>query len=189
MHRMGKLIRHAAASVDGYTADEEGNFDWTQPDEEQHAANNDLLRSVGLYLLGRRMYETMLYWEDEGLLHHENPVVADFAQLWKAARKIVYSSTLTAASGRNTELAATFEPEDVRALKRSTDTDIAIGGPSLASVALQAGLIDKLYISTAPILVGDGLPSFPTGIRADLQLISERTFANGAVMTAYRVVS
>ncbi len=178
------LVYSAIASLDGYTADAEGNFDWGAPDEEVHAFVNDLERGIGTYLYGRRMYEVMLYWETASL-EGRSPAGRDFAGIWRAADKIVYSTTLRAASSARTRIEPRFDPEAVRALKQRGD--VSIGGPGLAASAIRAGLVDEYQLFVTPVVVGGGTPVFPNGVRAGLVLAEERRFTSGVVYLRYRV--
>src|SRR5207253_6058371 len=165
---MAKLIYSAITSLDGYVADEDGNFDWAAPDEEVHHFVNELERPVGTYLYGRRMYEVMVAWET---VPAEQPVALDFAELWRAADKIVYSSTLHAVSSRRTRLERSFDPEAIRRLKASARRDITVGGPHLAAHALAAGVVDELQLFLVPTLVGGGTRALPEGGRVPLKLL------------------
>ncbi|HEY0937172.1 MAG TPA: dihydrofolate reductase family protein [Trebonia sp.] len=178
------LVYSAIASLDGYTADAAGTFGWAEPDEEVFAFVNELERGVGTYLYGRRMYEVMRYWEDIAL-EGQSPAFRDFAGLWQAADKVVYSTTLPAASTAKTRIESRFDPEAVRALKQRGD--VSIGGPGLAAAAVRAGLVDEYQLLTVPALVGGGTPVFPAGVRADLVLTEQRRFAGGVVFLRYRV--
>jgi dihydrofolate reductase len=182
---MAKLMYTAIASLDGYIADEEGRFDWAEPDEEVHAFVNELERPVGTYLYGRRMYETMVAWETLELAD-QPPVMRDFAQIWRAADKIVYSRTLASVSSARTRLEQEFDPEDVRRLKNETERDLVVGGPGLAAQAIAAGLVDEWHLFVAPIVVGGGTKLFPDGVRVPLELADERRFAGGTVFLRYR---
>src|SRR5712691_9847090 len=162
------LVYSAIASLDGYTADAEGTFDWAAPDEEVHAFVNDLERGIGTYLYGRRMYEVMLFWETVPL-EGEHPVVRDFAGIWRAADKIVYSTTLRTAATARTRIEHRFDTEAVRALKQRGD--VSIGGPGLAAPAIRAGLVDEYHLFVTPVVVGGGTPVFPDGARAGLDLV------------------
>jgi dihydrofolate reductase len=186
---MGKLIYSAIMSLDGYVADEEGNFDWAAPDEEVHAFVNDLERPVGTYLYGRRMYEVMTYWETAGATVDLPPFSQDFAEIWQAADKIVYSKTLETVSSARTRIERDFDLETVRQLKASLGRDITVGGPDLAGQALKAGLVDELQLFVTPILVGRGNRSLPEGVRVQLELLCERRFAAGVVYLHYRTAS
>jgi dihydrofolate reductase len=151
---MAKLIYSAIASLDGYVADEDGNFGWAVPDEEVHAFINDLQRPIGTYLYGRRMYETMVGWETDPTLAEQSPLMRDFAQIWQAADKIVYSKTLEAVSSARTRIERDFDPELVRQMKARAGRDLNVGGPELAAQAFRAGLVDELYLFVVPIVVG-----------------------------------
>jgi dihydrofolate reductase len=177
------LIYSVIASLDGYTADAEGKFDWAEPDEEVHAFVNELERGIGTYLYGRRMYETMVYWETVPL-DGQSRVVRDFAGMWRAADKVVYSTTLTAASSARTRIEPRFDPEAVRALKQRGD--VSVGGPGLAASAIRAGLVDEYHLLVTPVVVGGGTAVFPDGVRAGLDLVDERRFASGVVYLRYR---
>jgi dihydrofolate reductase len=169
-------------------ADEKGNFDWAAPDEEVHAFVNDLERTVGTYLYGRRMYEVMVFWESPDLLADKAPVVRDFAEIWQAAGKIVYSRTLESVSSARTQIEHDFEPEKVRRLKAGADRDITVGGPDLAAQAIRAGLVDEFHLFVAPIVVGGGKRSLPDGALLKLELTDERRFGSGVVYLRYRTV-
>ncbi|MDX6550159.1 MAG: hypothetical protein QOJ31_843 [Gaiellales bacterium] len=180
---MARLIYSAIASLDGYVAAEDGRFDWAVPDDEVHAFVNDLERPIGTYLYGRRIYEVMAVWET---LSDPSPVMLDFAQIWRAADKVVYSTTLEAASSARTRIERAFDPEAVRQMKAAAERDIAIGGPNLAAQALAAGLVDECHFFVSPIVVGGGTRSLPDGVRVKLELIDERRFGNGMVHLRYR---
>src|SRR3954447_10267865 len=180
---MAKLIYSAIASLDGYVEDEHGKFDWAAPDEEVHAFVNELERPIGTYLYGRRMYETMVAWET---MEDEHPVMRDFAQLWRAAEKVVYSRTLEPPASARTRIERDFDADTVRALKESAQADIGIGGAELAGQAIEAGLVDECHLILVPVLVGGGKRAFPGGVRADLELLDQRDFAGGAVYLRYR---
>jgi dihydrofolate reductase len=183
---MAQLIYLAITSLDGYLEDREGSFDWAEPDDEVHAFVNDLMRPVGTHLYGRRMYETMLAWETEPTLAAESPIMADFARLWQAADKIVYSRTLEAASTARTRIERAFDPEAVRQLKAVANRDVGVGGPDLAAHAFRAGLVDECHLFVAPILVGGGKRSLPDEVRLELELQDERRFGGGMVYLRYR---
>ena len=182
---MAKLIYSAIASLDGYVADESGNFDWAAPDEDVHRFVNELERPVGTYLYGRRMYETMVFWELAEVAHMP-PAVQDYAEIWRAAEKVVYSTTLKAASSARTRLERTFDPEAVRRLRDEAGADISVGGPGLAAQAIEAGLVDEYQLFVAPVVVGGGTLWLPGGIRLDLELVDERRFESGVVFLRYR---
>ena len=183
---MAKLIYSAIASLDGYVADEDGNFDWAVPDEEVHAFINDLDRSVGTYLYGRRMYEAMAGWETDPTLAEQSPVTRDFAQMWQAADKIVYSKTLRAVSTARTQMERDFDPEAVRRMKVSAGRDMVVGGPELAAQAFKAGLVDECHLFVAPMVVGGGKQSLPGNVRLKLELLDERRFDSGMIYIYYR---
>lgn len=182
---MANLIYSAISSLDGCIEDREGRFDWAAPDEEVHQFINNLERSAGTYLYGRRMYETMMVWETDPDLAADSPITHDYADMWQAANKIVYSRTLAAVSTRQTRLERTFDPQAVRQLKQSSGRDILIGGPGLAAHAFRAGLIDECQLFLTPVIVGGGKPSLPDGVRLNLELLEERSFASGVVYLRY----
>ncbi len=182
---MARLIYSAITSLDGYVADEAGNFDWAVPDEEVHTFVNDLERPVGTYLYGRRMYEVMVAWETMPLAD-QPPFVQDFAQIWQAADKIVYSRTLETVSSASTRIERAFDPEAVRRMKARAERDISVGGPDLAAQAITAGLVDECHLFVAPIVVGGGTRSLPDDVRLELELLDERRFGNGMVHLHYR---
>jgi dihydrofolate reductase len=184
--RMARLIYSAISSLDGYTEDMEGNFDWAAPDEEVHRFINNLERTAGTYLYGRRMYETLMVWETDPNLAADSPITRDFAEIWQAANKIVYSRTLQAASTRKTQLERNFDPEAIRQLKETVEQDILIGGPELAAHAFRAGLIDECHLFLTPIIVGGGKQCLPDNVRLELELLEERRFGNGVVFLRYR---
>jgi dihydrofolate reductase len=184
---MPKLVYSAIASLDGYLADENGNFDWAEPDEEVHAFINDLERLVGTYLYGRRMYETMAVWETDAALAARSEIMRDFAQIWQAADKIVYSKTLDNAPTARTRIERDFDPEAVRQMKRSAGSDLTVGGPDLAADAFNAGLVDECHMFVAPIVVGGGKQSLPDDVRLELELLDEHRFGSGMVHLRYRV--
>ena len=179
------LIYAMIASLDGYVEDESGRFDWAAPDEEVHAFVNELERPIGTYLYGRRMYETMVAWET---MDDEHPVMRDFAELWRAAEKIVYSRSLESASSARTRVEHDFDAGAVRRLKESAQGDIGIGGPELAGQAIAAGLVDECHLIVVPVLVGGGKRAFPDGVRVELELLDERSFAGGAVYLRYKLL-
>jgi dihydrofolate reductase len=183
---MAKLIYSAIASLDGYVADEDGNFDWAVPDEEVHTFINDLDRPVGTYLYGRRMYETMAGWETDHTLADRSPLMRDFAELWQAANKIVYSKTLEAVSTAKTRIERDFDPEAVRRMKALAGRDLIVGGPELAAQAYKAGLVDECHLFVAPVVVGGGNRSLPNNVRLKLELLDERRFGSGMVYLYYR---
>ncbi len=184
---MAKLIYAAITSLDGYIEDAEGNFDWAAPDEEVHAFVNDLERPIGTYLYGRRMYDTMHVWEHPDTFAGDSAVGLDFAAIWQAADKIVYSTTLDAVSSARTRIERTFDADAVRAMKTSAPSDISVGGADLAAQAFAAGLVDELHLFLNPIVVGGGKPALPGGVRAQLELLDEHRFAQGVVHLHYRL--
>jgi dihydrofolate reductase len=184
---MATLMYSTIASLDGYMADEDGNFDWAAPDEEVHAFINDLVRPTGTYLYGRRMYETMTVWETDATLAAQSEVIRDFAQIWQAADKIVYSRTLKEPSTARTRIEREFDPEAVRKIKASARADMTVGGPDLAAQAFRSGLVDECHLFLAPIIVGGGKPSLPGPARSELELLDERRFRSGMVYLHYRL--
>lgn len=183
---MAKLIYSVISSLDGYTEDIDGNFDWAAPDEEVHRFINDLERAAGTHLYGRRMYETLAVWETDPSLAADSPITRDFADIWQAADKIVYSRTLQAIPTRKTQLQRNFDPEAVRQLKETARQDILIGGPELAAEAFRAGLIDECQVFLAPVIVGGGKRSIPAHIRLELELLEEHRFNSGVIFLRYR---
>ena len=183
---MAKLIYSAIASLDGYVADEGGSFDWAAPDEEVHAFINHLERPIGTYLYGRRMYEVMVAWETMDTAD-QSPAVKDYAEIWRAADKVVYSTTLDAASSERTRIERDFDLEAVLELKASAERDISMGGPTLAGHAIKAGLVDELHLFMTPVVVGAGTRALPNGVRLQLELLDERRFGDGVVHLHYRV--
>jgi dihydrofolate reductase len=183
---MADLIYSAIASLDGYTADEQGNFDWAEPDDEVFAFINDLARPIGTYLYGRRMYETMAGWETDPAFAEQSPLMRDFAELWQAADKVVYSTTLPTVSTAKTRLERAFDPDAVRQMKASAERDLTVGGPELAAHAFKAGLVDECHLFVTPIVVGGGNQSLPDRVRLELELLHERRFDNGMVFLRYR---
>jgi len=182
---MARLIYSAIMSLDGYTADADGNFEWAAPDEEVHAFVNELERPVGTYLYGLRMYETMRYWETAHTLAGEPPVGLDFARIWQAADKIVYSTTLQTADTARTRIGPDFDPAQVRKLKETADRDLTVGGPRLAAQAIAAGLVDEYQLFVDPAVVGGGTRTLPDQARLDLTLAQEHRFGCGTVYLCY----
>jgi dihydrofolate reductase len=181
------LLYTVIASLDGYTVDAEGRFDWAEPPEDVHAHVNAAERPVGTYLYGRRVYETMAGWQTLGTEPGDRPVTKDYGELWRAADKVVYSATLDAVSTPRTRLERSFDPAAVRALKDAADSDLSIGGATLAASALRAGLVDECRIYLAPVVVGGGTPWLPDGLRLRLRLLEEQRFAGGMVHLRYAV--
>jgi dihydrofolate reductase len=180
---MPELIYSAIASLDGYVADTDGRFDWAAPDEQVHAAVNDLSRPIGTFLLGRRMYEVLAPWDTIDDPAH---VMRDFAQIWRAADKVVYSRTLEDVSTMRMRIEREFDPEAVRRMKAEAERDLAVGGPELAGHAIRAGLVDECQLLLSPIVVGGGTAALPDGVRWELELVDERRFGNGVVLLRYR---
>jgi dihydrofolate reductase len=186
---VAKLIYISNVSLDGYIEDEDGRFEWTAPDDEVFAFITDLVLSVGTYLYGRRLYETMAVWETDPAFAAESELMADFANVWQAAEKVVYSTTLEAASTAKTGLERSFDPGSVRDMKASATSDLTVGGANLAGQAFDAGLVDECQLFVRPVLVGGGKPFLPAGTRADLELLDERRFGDGVMYLRYRVRS
>lgn len=184
---MAKLIYSMIASLDGFIADEDGNFDWAAPDEEVHAFINDLERPIGTYLYGRRMYDVMAAWETMDTLPDQPPVILDFARIWRAADKVVYSRTLRTVTTARTRIERDFDPDAIQRMKAGTDRDISVGGAGLAARAIEAGLVDEYQLFLAPIIVGGGTRATPAAIRWPLELVDEHRFGNGMVSLHYRV--
>jgi dihydrofolate reductase len=182
---MAKLIYPAIASLDGYVADEAGKFDWAEPEEEVHTFVNDLERPVGTHLYGRRLYEVLVAWETMDARPDQPPYILDFAKIWQAAEKIVYSRTLETVSSARTRIEREFDPEAVRKLKATAERDLLVGGPELAAEAIRAGLVDEYHLFLAPVVVGGGKRALPDGVRIDLELLDERWFASGFVYLRY----
>ena len=183
---MGRLIYSAIASLDGYVTDAGGGFEWAAPDAEVHAFVNDLERPVGTHLYGRRMYETMAVWETLDVAA-EPDVIRDFAEIWRAADKVVYSRTLTGVSTPRTRLERELVPDAVRRMKAGTERDLSLGGPTLAAAAFAAGLVDECHLLLHPGSVGGGTPALPHGQRVPLELVDKRRFASGVVYLRYDV--
>ena len=183
---MASLIYSTTASLDGYIADEDGKFGWAEPDEEVHTFINDLARPVGTYLLGRRMYEVLAYWDDPPALDRQPSFVQEFAEIWQAADKVVYSRTLETARTARTRIERVFDPEAIRQLKAQSDRDVAVGGPDLAAQAIRAGLVDDYQMFVVPVVVGAGKQFLPRDGRIELELLDERRFRNGTVFLHYR---
>jgi dihydrofolate reductase len=184
---MAKLIYSAITSLDGYIADEDGNFDWGEPDEEVHTFVNNLVRTVGTYLFGRRMYEVMAAWETMHTLANQPAFIYDFAEMWQAADKVVYSKTLEKVSSARTRIEREFDPEAIRQMKARTGNDIAVGGAHLAAQAFKARLVDECHLILTPIIVGGGNPCLPSKCRVRLELLDEHRFGNGMVYLKYLI--
>jgi dihydrofolate reductase len=187
--KLSKLIYSAIASLDGYVEDEHGGFDWAAPDAEVFAFVNELERPIGTYLYGRRMYETMVYWETASTADGQSEVFRDFAAIWKAADKLVYSRTLEGVSSARTRIERDFDPDAIREVKDSSARDITVGGAELAARAFAAGLVDECHLFLGPILIGAGKRALPDNVRAQLELQDERRFDCGVVYVRYAVTS
>jgi dihydrofolate reductase len=191
---MGKLIYLMTASLDGYVADKDGKFGWAMPTEEIHQYINDQLRNVGLILMGSNLYETMKIWDEiptegtSGPMDGPSPAMNDYARIWRAAKKIVYSKTLAEVTTADTALERTFDPEAIKKLVTESDRDVDIGGPHLAAEAIKAGLIDEYHLFVAPVMIGDGNPWLQKGLQAKLQLVDTHKFDNGTVHLHYRKI-
>ena len=186
---VGKLIYSAITSLDGYIEDEDGNFDWAAPDEEVFAFVNELERPIGTYLYGRRMYETMAGWETDEFIGDRHPVMVDFAEIWRAADKVVFSRTLESVSSARTRIEATFDPDVIQKMKSSAKSDLTVAGAELAALAFRAGLIDECHLLLKPIVVGGGKQALPSKDRTRLELLDEGRFGNGVVHLHYRVTN
>ena len=186
---MAKLIYVTNVSLDGYIEDAQGRFDWTDPSDEYFTFITDLVRPVGTWLYGRRLYESMAVWETEPALAGESELMADFANVWQSADKIVYSTTLPAVSTAKTRLERHFDPEAIRAMKTSATSDLTVGGSELAAHAFHAGLVDECHLFVSPVLVGDGKPAFPRDAHIRLERLEERPFANGVMYLHYRILT
>jgi dihydrofolate reductase len=184
---VAKLIYSTIASLDGYIEDEDGNFDWAAPDEEVHSFVNDLERPIGTYLYGRRMYETMRYWETAHTVAGQSAVGHDFAEIWRSADKIVYSRTMETVSSARTRIERDFDPEAIRQMKAQAGRNITVGGPNLAAQAIKVGLVDELQMFVTSDLVGGGKRSLPDHARVKLELLDERRFGSGVVYLHYRI--
>lgn len=184
---MGRLVYSAIASLDGYVADVQGDFGWARPDEEVHRFVNELERPIGTFLLGRRMYDVLVFWESEELLADPSPAMRDYAQIWRAADKVVFSRTLEQPASARTRIERDFEPAAVRATKEAADRDLSVGGPELAAQALAGGLVDEVSLVLFPVVIGAGTAALPEGLRIGLELRDERRFGSGAVYLRYAV--
>jgi dihydrofolate reductase len=183
---MAKLIYSAIVSLDGYVEDEDGKFDWAEPDAEVHAFVNDLERPIGTHLYGRRLYQTMAVWETDPGFAALTPVTRDFAAIWQAADKIVYSRTLEAVSTARTRIEREFDPDAVRQIKQAAGSDLLVGGAGLAAEAFRAGLVDELHLFLTPVMVGGGKNALPERVGLKLELLDERRFGGGTVFLRYR---
>jgi dihydrofolate reductase len=183
---VAQLVYSTIASLDGYVADENGDFSWAAPDEEVHAFVNDAQRRIGTFLCGRRLYEVMAWW-DSVPLAEEPPVIGDYAGIWRDADKVVYSTTLESVPDPRTRIERHFDADAVRAMKASARRDLSVGGPGLAAQALASGLVDEIEVFTVPWLIGGGTPTYPRDVRLQLELLEERRFASGVAYLHYRV--
>jgi dihydrofolate reductase len=183
---MAKLVYSVICSLDGYIEDADGNFDWAAPDEEVHAFVNAHERSIGTYLYGRGMYETMVVWETFGTGSDDSAVVRDYAAIWRAADKVVYSTMLESTASARTRIERSFDVDAVRAMKESATQDISVGGPGLAARAMESGLIDEYHFFVVPVVVGGGKAALPDGYRVALELLEVRRFERGFVHLHYR---
>jgi dihydrofolate reductase len=183
---MAKLTYSAIGSLDGYVEDASGSFEWAAPDEEVHAFVNELERPIGTYLYGRRLYETMVYWETAHAAPGQRPVSLEYARIWQAAEKVVYSRTLETVSSARTRLERVLDPDAIERIKQSSASDISIGGAELAGQAIAAGLVDELQLLLVPVLIGGGKRALPNEVRARLELLDERRFRSGTVFLRYR---
>jgi dihydrofolate reductase len=186
MAGMEKLVYSAIASLDGYTADESGGFDWAAPDSEVHAFVNETERGIGTYLYGRRMYETMLFWETVDATENQPAEARDFTQIWRGADKVVYSRTLRTVSSARTRIEPVFDPQAVRQLKRAAGHELSVGGPGLAGQAMAAGLVDEVHLFLTPVTVGGGTRALPDHYRSTLVLLAVDRFEGGVVHLHYR---
>ncbi|MFN2488186.1 MAG: dihydrofolate reductase family protein [Actinomycetota bacterium] len=186
---MAKLIYSTITSLDGFVADEEGNFDWAEPDEELHTFVNELESSVDTYLYGRRMYEVMLFWETAHRLTDQPQYVLEYARIWRETDKVVYSKTLESVSSERTRIEREFDLASVREMKESTAGNISVGGPHLAAQTFNAGLVDECHLFLHPVVVGRGNRALPRDGRLDLELLDQRRFESGVVHLHYRVAS
>jgi dihydrofolate reductase len=182
---VARLIYSVIASLDGYVADENGNFDWAAPDEEVHAFVNALERPIGTYLFGRRMYETLAVWDRPEMLTDPSPAAREFAEIWQAARKIVYSTSLSSVSMRRTRLEHRFDTDAVRRLKAESPSDLSVGGPNLAGQAIQAGLVDEIQLFLCPVTAGGGNAAFPRHRKLELELVDQRRFTSGVMFLRF----
>jgi len=183
---VARLTYLMLASLDGYVVDEQGNFDWAEPDEKVHLLVNELQRQVGTHLYGRRMYQVLVAW-DTISFDDQPSFIRDYAGIWRSADKVVYSSTLDSVSSSRTRIERSFDPTAVREMKATAERDLSIGGPHLAAEALRAGLVDEISLFLAPVIIGGGTRALPGGLRLDLELVDERRFDNGFVFVRHRV--
>ena len=183
---MAKLIYAAICSLDGYVADEDGDFSWARPDDELHSFVNEIERPIGTYLYGRRMYETMVFWETAEVTPDQSDPAAEYAGIWRAADKVVFSRSLDQVSSERTRIEREFDPEEIRRLVADADRDVSIGGSELAGEAIREGLVDQYHLFLTPILVGGGTPALPNDVRVELELVDPHRFGSGVVHLHYR---
>lgn len=183
---MTRLVYSAITSLDGYVADANGSFDWSVPDDVVHTVVNDLERSIGTYLYGRRMYDVMVAWETIGS-DDQRSYIRDYAEIWRSADKVVYSTSLQTVSSARTRIERDFDPADIQHLKDQVDHDISVSGPHLAGQALAQGLVDEIHLFVSPVVVGGGTRALPDSVRLDLELVDDHRFGNGVVHLHYRV--
>jgi dihydrofolate reductase len=183
---MAKLIYSMITSLDGYAEATDGGLGTGADDPEVHTFIGDLFRSVGTYLYGRRMYETMVFWETAHTDPDAPPHIVQYARDWQAAEKVVYSTTLRSVSSARTRIEPTFDPSAVRRLKAEVDADLTVDGPNLAAQAIAAGLVDEYHLFITTSVVGGGKRFFPDGVRLDLDLVEERSFNSGLIYARYR---
>lgn len=183
---MANLIYSAITSLDGYIEDNQGGIEWSAPDDEVHSFINDLERPIGVYLYGRRMYETMVYWETAGTSTELSPVSREFAHIWRAAEKIVYSRTLRGATSERTRIEPELDFDAIRRLKETSESDISVGGAELAGQVMAAGLVDEIHLFIAPTIIGGGKRALLSNVRSSLCLVGEHRFQSGVVYVHYR---
>ena len=186
---MAKLIYVTNVTLDGFIEDEHGSFDWTEPDDEQFAFITDLVRPVGTWLYGRRLYESMAVWETEPALAAQSELTAEFARVWQTGDKIVYSTTLDAVATDKSRLERGFDPDSIREMKAAATRDLTVGGANLAAQAFRAALVDECHLFIGPVIVGRGKPALPDDLRANLELLDERRFDNGVLYARYGITS
>ena len=184
---MGKLIYVSNVSLDGYIEDEDGRFDWSEPDDEQFVFITDLVRPIGTWLYGRRLYDAMAVWETDPALAAQSELLADFADVWQTGDKVVYSTTLDAVPTTKTRIERRFDAASVRDMKAAARSDLLIGGAEVATQALEAGLVDECHLFIGPVLLGGGKPALGAHARADLQLLDHRRFNNGVLYVRHRI--
>ena len=182
---MAKLSFQMMASLDGFISDLEGGFDWSQIDKVVHAHANAGARNLSLAVCGRGVYETMVYWETAHLEPDQPQVGIDYARVWQAAQKVVFSKTLAEVSSERTRLERTFDPEVIARWKAESDSDFSVDGPTLAAEAIRAGLVDEFGLFIGPAIVGGGKPFFPDGVHVDLELAEDRRFDSGVMFLRY----